>query len=216
MTTDNQSYNSIKSLIQKEFSDAHVEIDSLYDNYNDRIKVTVISDDFEDMEIIQQHSKVLNSIRNIKDQYHAITIKTMTKNEAVLKGILRIHTDVYHTEQEDRIDTQIYKVDKDDIDSDKIHTKRVDRFLKQYKELRNSIKINFNEVTDDVRVDRLRGKDRFSVMIISEKFESKSPIERSRMIISAIRKIINDDDYHAIRIRANTPREYIAKRPELR
>ena len=72
---------SVKSLIQKSLSDARVEVSDMTGT-DDHLEILVATDEFKGKMLIEQHQMVMDILKeSLKEQVHAVKIKTMTREK---------------------------------------------------------------------------------------------------------------------------------------
>jgi stress-induced morphogen len=68
----------VKNLIENSLPDAHVEVTDLTGTL-DHLNIFVVSDQFNDLPLLQQHKIVMDILKNdLKDSLHAVKITTKT------------------------------------------------------------------------------------------------------------------------------------------
>lgn len=76
------NFDILKKLIKESIQDAHVEITDLTGT-KDHLGLLVVSDEFEDKTLIEQHQMIMNILKEkLKEEIHAVQIKTMTWKKA--------------------------------------------------------------------------------------------------------------------------------------
>jgi len=74
-------FEELKTFIQSHLNDAEVEITDLTGT-RDHLGLTITSDAFKGKRLIQQHQMVMDILRDrLKQEIHAVQIKTQTKSE---------------------------------------------------------------------------------------------------------------------------------------
>ena len=80
-------FQFVKDLIIKSIPDAVVTVNDLTGT-KDHLAILVISNVFEGKALIQQHQMIMDILKdNLKNEIHAVQLKTMTKNKADAQGI---------------------------------------------------------------------------------------------------------------------------------
>ena len=72
---------SVKSLILTQLSNAKVEVSDMTGT-DDHLEILVATDDFKGKMLIEQHQMVMDILKDsLKEQVHAVKIKTMTREK---------------------------------------------------------------------------------------------------------------------------------------
>ncbi len=80
-------FQFVKDLILKSIPDAVVTVNDLTGT-KDHLAILVISNVFEGKALIQQHQMIMDILKDsLKNEIHAVQLKTMTKNKADAQGI---------------------------------------------------------------------------------------------------------------------------------
>lgn len=75
-------------------------------------------------------------------------------------------------------------------------------------EIINTVREYYNAEMDKVElIDEKHDKRHWFLRVISDKFEGKSRLERSRMIYEKLGHLMKDDHIHALRLELKTPQE---------
>ncbi len=81
------NFEEIKEMIKSNIDDAYVEVSDLTGTAN-HLGLLVVSDVFKGKMLIQQHQMIMDIFKEkLKDELHALQIKTMTKEQAASNGI---------------------------------------------------------------------------------------------------------------------------------
>lgn len=81
------NFEELKALIQSNIEDAKVQITDLTGS-QDHLGLLVISDVFKGKMLIQQHQMIMDILKEkLKQELHAVQIKTMTHEQANNQGI---------------------------------------------------------------------------------------------------------------------------------
>ena len=80
-------FEKIKQMIQDTIKDSLVEVTDLTGT-RDHIGLLIISDEFKGKLLIQQHQMIMDIFKeSLKQEMHALQIKTLTKDQAEKQGI---------------------------------------------------------------------------------------------------------------------------------
>ena len=81
-------FDQVKELITGTIEDAEVRVTDLTGT-QDHLGIMVISDAFEGKRLLQQHQMIMDILKEkLKEEIHAVQIKTMTKQKAKDAGLL--------------------------------------------------------------------------------------------------------------------------------
>ena len=81
-------FEKVASLIKSNIDDADVRITDLTGTM-DHLGITVISDEFAGKALLDQHQMIMDILREkLKEEIHAVQIKTMTYEKAKKKGLV--------------------------------------------------------------------------------------------------------------------------------
>lgn len=71
----------IKNLIEENMADSTVTVSDMTGT-GDHLEILVVSDEFKDKILIDQHQMIMNILKEpLKEKVHAVKIKTMTKEK---------------------------------------------------------------------------------------------------------------------------------------
>jgi stress-induced morphogen len=80
-------FQLLTELIQSQISDAKVQITDLTGG-GDHLGLLVVSDEFKGKMLIAQHQMIMDILKEkLKQELHAVQIKTMTHEQATERGI---------------------------------------------------------------------------------------------------------------------------------
>lgn len=80
-------FEQVKNIIKAAIEDAYVEVTDLTGT-KDHLGLLVVSDAFKGKMLIKQHQLVMDALKeSLKQEIHAVQIKTMTKEQAKAQGI---------------------------------------------------------------------------------------------------------------------------------
>lgn len=80
-------FDKIKAMIQETIKGALVEVTDLTGT-RDHIGLLIVSDEFKGKLLIQQHQMIMDIFKeSLKQEMHALQIKTMTNDQAEKQGI---------------------------------------------------------------------------------------------------------------------------------
>ena len=81
-------FDRVADLIKSNMNDADVRITDLTGT-RDHLGITVISDQFNGKALLDQHQMIMDILKEkLKEEIHAVQIKTMTYEKAKKKGLL--------------------------------------------------------------------------------------------------------------------------------
>ncbi|TNE97750.1 MAG: BolA family transcriptional regulator [Deltaproteobacteria bacterium] len=81
-------FQQVADLIKSNMADADVRITDLTGTM-DHLGITVISDEFDGKALLDQHQMIMDILREkLKEEIHAVQIKTMTFEKARKKGLV--------------------------------------------------------------------------------------------------------------------------------
>lgn len=81
-------FEQVQNLIKSNLNDAVVSVTDLTGTM-DHLGITVISDDFQGKSLLDQHQMVMDILKEkLKEEIHAVQIKTMTYEKARKKGLM--------------------------------------------------------------------------------------------------------------------------------
>ncbi|MCO4793649.1 MAG: BolA family transcriptional regulator [Bacteriovoracaceae bacterium] len=81
-------FEQVEELIKSNMNDANVTITDLTGTM-DHLGITVISDKFEGIALLDQHQMIMDILKErLKQDIHAVQIKTMTFEKARKKGLV--------------------------------------------------------------------------------------------------------------------------------
>lgn len=81
-------FEDLKQLIQSNITDAQVKIDDLTGG-RDHLGILVISEQFAGKMLLEQHQMVMDILKEkLKEDLHAVQIKTLTPQKAQERGII--------------------------------------------------------------------------------------------------------------------------------
>ena len=81
-------FQQVADLIKSNMADADVRITDLTVTM-DHLGITVISDEFDGKALLDQHQMIMDILREkLKEEIHAVQIKTMTFEKARKKGLV--------------------------------------------------------------------------------------------------------------------------------
>ncbi len=81
-------FQQVADLIKSNMSDADVRITDLTGTM-DHLGITVISDAFDGKALLDQHQMIMDILKEkLKEEIHAVQIKTMTFEKARKKGLV--------------------------------------------------------------------------------------------------------------------------------
>lgn len=80
-------FENVKSIIKSGLTDAYVEVKDMTGT-RDHLDILVVSDHFKGKMLRAQHQKVLDLLRDsLKNEIHAVQLKTMSFEDAKKRGI---------------------------------------------------------------------------------------------------------------------------------
>lgn len=80
-------FENVKQLILKGLPDAHIDVMDMTGT-RDHLDIVIVSDHFKGKMLIQQHQLVMDLLKeSLKDEIHAVQLKTMDFETAVKRGI---------------------------------------------------------------------------------------------------------------------------------
>jgi len=81
------SFENVISLIKKGLPDAHVEVMDMTGT-RDHLDIMIVSDQFKGKMLIAQHQMVMDLLKeSLKQEIHAVQLKTMDYETAAKRGI---------------------------------------------------------------------------------------------------------------------------------
>lgn len=80
-------FENVKNIIKAGLTDAHVDIVDMTGT-GDHLDLLIVSDQFKGKMLIQQHQLVMNLLSDsLKEDIHAVQLKTMSFEDAEKRGI---------------------------------------------------------------------------------------------------------------------------------
>lgn len=81
-------FNALASFIKSHLPDAEVSVTDLTGT-RDHLGLQIISDEFEGKKLLDQHRVVMDILKEkLKEEIHAVQLKTMTKAKARERGLI--------------------------------------------------------------------------------------------------------------------------------
>ncbi|PIP95921.1 MAG: hypothetical protein COW00_01650 [Bdellovibrio sp. CG12_big_fil_rev_8_21_14_0_65_39_13] len=81
-------FESVKSLIKENLPDAFIEVEDMTGT-QDHLAITVYSDQFKGKMLIEQHQVLMDILKEkLKQEIHAVKLKTLTIEKAREKGLI--------------------------------------------------------------------------------------------------------------------------------
>ena len=81
-------FEKVKSLIKTDLTDADVRVTDLTGT-QDHLGILIISDAFEGKRLLQQHQMIMDILKeSLKEEIHAVQLKTLTFEKAKNAGLL--------------------------------------------------------------------------------------------------------------------------------
>ena len=80
-------FENVKNLIKSGLTDAYVEVQDMTGT-KDHLDLLIVSDDFKGKMLREQHQLVMNLLKDsLKNEIHAVQLKTMSFDDAQKRGI---------------------------------------------------------------------------------------------------------------------------------
>jgi len=82
------TFDSVKNLIKENLPDAFIEVEDMTGT-RDHLAITVYSDQFKGKMLIEQHQVLMDILKEkLKQEIHAVKLKTLTIEKAREKGLI--------------------------------------------------------------------------------------------------------------------------------